>query len=528
MKTSKPGPGLVVLASVGEWGARGARSRASRDVSPTRLFIQVHFLSLYRVFSDLNAEANAGELKILRKIYDDLEARSPGAWIDQSTFRSFMDLPGILGENLFQVLDRDGDGVFTFDEFADGLARCYRGSLDEKLELLFSMFSRSKAPAQKSARVLSQSEVSTLLHSFLTPEVATRCASSCSGSVDGKSSPRGAEGAERAARVSALSAECSPWDRYDAKQMISLDECAWVKSSWGDGSVTLVRFRAWLELRPRVVGALESLFQQNAWGLSPLRCACKGDLGTKLAGADLQRPMGSPSLDRGSAGVMREDAPRHRRRHPDLRHAAQQHEGWLHKPGRKTSLLQSRWCMIWRNFFYEFRSRRAKIPSRVIFIKGCFVNSVDKDACDDDSLSIQRHAFRIAIRGRTPREYMASSCPDRKAWISAVRLGGQTVPIHQFYTLGREIGRGRWSRVHVATRRDTGERVAVKVVDRSLLCSKDTERCTVQTEVAVLRLVRHPHIIRMRGVFEVLSFRNLSFLLLCDARGTPLTPPEHP
>ena len=113
--------------------------------------------------------------------------------------------------------------------------------------------------------------------------------------------------------MSAL-AECSPWDRYDAKQMIGLDECAWVKSGWGDGALLCVS--AWLELRPRVVGALD-LVPTNAWGLA-LRCACKGDLGTKLAGADLQRPMGSPSLDRGSAGVMREDAPRHRRRHPDL------------------------------------------------------------------------------------------------------------------------------------------------------------------------------------------------------------------
>ena len=63
------------------------------------------------------------------------------------------------------------------------------------------------------------------------------------------------------------------------------------------------------------------------------------------------------------------------------------------------------------------------------------------------------------------------------------------------YHLGEEIGRGAYSVVHLGVKRATGEKVAVKVFVRSKLTPKDMEQ--LQGEVRVLKVLDHPHVIRM-------------------------------
>ena len=63
-----------------------------------------------------------------------------------------------------------------------------------------------------------------------------------------------------------------------------------------------------------------------------------------------------------------------------------------------------------------------------------------------------------------------------------------------------EIGKGKFSVVHKCRSRASGEEFAVKVIDKGKL--QPQERELLRTEIAVLKLVRHPSIIRLVDVFQ--------------------------
>jgi serine/threonine protein kinase len=70
----------------------------------------------------------------------------------------------------------------------------------------------------------------------------------------------------------------------------------------------------------------------------------------------------------------------------------------------------------------------------------------------------------------------------------------------EWYTLGKELGKGNYSVVHEATDKRTGEKVAVKIMDKRPL--NDIDIREIKEEVSILDELNHPNIIRLFGFFE--------------------------
>ena len=73
--------------------------------------------------SDGFARYNDKELTLLDRMFQDLAKRSPDKTMSKETFLQYFALPGILGERLFAVFDAEKNGVISFEEFVNGLAR---------------------------------------------------------------------------------------------------------------------------------------------------------------------------------------------------------------------------------------------------------------------------------------------------------------------------------------------------------------------------------------------------------------------
>lgn len=77
------------------------------------------------------------------------------------------------------------------------------------------------------------------------------------------------------------------------------------------------------------------------------------------------------------------------------------------------------------------------------------------------------------------------------------------------YHLGRCIGKGNFSEVHIGVHRGTGDRVAVKVVDtlKTEQFSKKSRSVAlnIDSEMEVLRTLNHPNIIKYYGMFRSAS-----------------------
>lgn len=82
------------------------------------------------------------------------------------------------------------------------------------------------------------------------------------------------------------------------------------------------------------------------------------------------------------------------------------------------------------------------------------------------------------------------------------------------YVFDRTVGEGQFGKVKVATHKLSGMRVAIKIINK-LKLTAETIRM-VHREVAIMKMLRHPNIIRL---YEVIDTPALLFLVMEYAPG---------
>ncbi|CAN0088156.1 unnamed protein product, partial [Discosporangium mesarthrocarpum] len=82
------------------------------------------------------------ELRVIMMTYKELASVSQGGGegIDKETFLQYFPVPGLVGERLFHVIDHKNSGKISFEDFTVGLAVCCRGTLQEKMRFIFSVY----------------------------------------------------------------------------------------------------------------------------------------------------------------------------------------------------------------------------------------------------------------------------------------------------------------------------------------------------------------------------------------------------
>lgn len=69
------------------------------------------------------------------------------------------------------------------------------------------------------------------------------------------------------------------------------------------------------------------------------------------------------------------------------------------------------------------------------------------------------------------------------------------------YLLGKNLGEGTFGKVKLGTHIMTGEKVAIKILEKSKIKDKaDVERVT--REIHILKIMRHPNIIQLYEIIE--------------------------
>ncbi|KAF9435765.1 hypothetical protein BGZ76_005574 [Entomortierella beljakovae] len=70
------------------------------------------------------------------------------------------------------------------------------------------------------------------------------------------------------------------------------------------------------------------------------------------------------------------------------------------------------------------------------------------------------------------------------------------------YFLGRTLGKGSSGCVKLARHRKTNEQVAVKIISKASLANKAAVHRGIEREIAIMKLINHPHVIRLYDVYE--------------------------
>ena len=70
------------------------------------------------------------------------------------------------------------------------------------------------------------------------------------------------------------------------------------------------------------------------------------------------------------------------------------------------------------------------------------------------------------------------------------------------YLLNEELGSGGFGKVVLGTHIPTGEKVAIKIMDKEQILSDELNKVRVLNEISILKIVRHNNIIKLYEVME--------------------------
>lgn len=180
-------------------------------------------------------------------------------------------------------------------------------------------------------------------------------------------------------------------------------------------------------------------------------------------------------------------------------------ENYLWKKGKSVlHLLSKRYYLLSGNCVYYYYHKDDVRVKGVIFLTGCIIERkkdeemelrgyygfeiMHQDLCNSDH---HRHEKRILY---------CRSEEEREKWVTSLQHSAHVVPIEDDYVLGKELGRGRFSVVCEGVHKLTNKHCAVKIIDKATI--EPEEKALLRTEIAVLKLVNHPNIISLEGLYE--------------------------
>lgn len=87
------------------------------------------------------------------------------------------------------------------------------------------------------------------------------------------------------------------------------------------------------------------------------------------------------------------------------------------------------------------------------------------------------------------------------------------------YEMGRFLGKGTFAKVYYGKEIDTGESVAIKVINKEQVRKKEGMMEQIKREISVMRLVRHPNVVELK---EVLATKTKIFFVMEYVKGGEL------
>mmetsp|Transcript_11288 Transcript_11288/g.17176 ORF Transcript_11288/g.17176 Transcript_11288/m.17176 type:complete len:828 (-) Transcript_11288:222-2705(-) len=179
-------------------------------------------------------------------------------------------------------------------------------------------------------------------------------------------------------------------------------------------------------------------------------------------------------------------------------------ESYLWKRGNMLHRWSKRWYVLSGNCIYYYAHKRDVRPRGVIFLTGCICDKVDDASSELKGYYGMEILHQDLCAGEhykhESRILYCRSESEREQWLTKIQHAAQVVPIEEDYIICGEIGRGRFSVVCECVHKEHGTRHAVKIIEKASI--EPEEKALLRTEIAVLKLVNHPNIIKLEGVYE--------------------------
>lgn len=117
-------------------------------------------------------------------------------------------------------------------------------------------------------------------------------------------------------------------------------------------------------------------------------------------------------------------------------------------------------------------------------------STIDQEDLEELSISMTPNPRRNSERPPDSPSMQVQSSQDRRSTDSRTsqRLGQ--------YNIVKTLGEGSFGKVKLAVHQVTGQKVALKIINRKKLVTRDMAG-RIEREIQYLQLLRHPHIIKL-------------------------------
>jgi hypothetical protein len=141
-----------------------------------------------------------------------------------------------------------------------------------------------------------------------------------------------------------------------------------------------------------------------------------------------------------------------------------------------------------------------KKDDKVIFqnLSGCFIKDYTETYTSKDKTKY--YQFKIVVSKNLSRHILVSSEDAKNNWVGNLKIAIGYQNFLDYYTLQEDIDEGRFGKVKLGVHKSTGEKVAIKVIKKDDMNESELEM--LKSELDLMKLFRHPNIVRLLDHFE--------------------------
>jgi serine/threonine protein kinase len=128
-------------------------------------------------------------------------------------------------------------------------------------------------------------------------------------------------------------------------------------------------------------------------------------------------------------------------------------------------------------------------------LSGVFIKEESQTSYEN----IHFYCFSVVYPKKT-RYYYVDNEKEFKEWLQYIKRATGYENLTDKYEVKEKLGNGKFGLVRLGIHKETGRKVAVKIMSKKQMTTQDLE--LVRTEIEILKICQHPSIIRLYDIFE--------------------------
>ena len=174
------------------------------------------------------------------------------------------------------------------------------------------------------------------------------------------------------------------------------------------------------------------------------------------------------------------------------------YEGYMLKLSDKKKMKTIYFRLIGRDLYY-FKKKEDKEHRGMHNLSGVYIEEGQKSIINDKTY----YCIDIIFPQKT-RTYYFENEVDYKKWLTKLKLAIEYKSLLEKYKVKGKIGKGKFGLVKYGINKETKREVAIKILSKKIMDPSDFE--LAKTEIDILKISQHPNIIKIYDVFDTADY----------------------